>query len=94
MRTYELMVVMTKDFPHEDEKQRTEAVEKLLVEQKFSKFSVADLGKKDLAYEIQKETEGCYLLATFEAETIDIKRLDQQVKLTEGILRYLLTRAK
>ncbi len=94
MRTYELMVVVKNDFAHEDEKKRTAFVEKLLTEQQYSKLTVDDFGKKELAYEIEKQKEGCYLLATIEAETMNIARLEQQVKLTENVLRYLLTKVK
>lgn len=94
MRQYELMIVVKKDFPHDDEKKRKAFVEKLLTEQTYTDLAVEDFGKRELAYEIQKENEGCYLLVTFKADAVDAIRLEQQVKLTEGILRYLLTRTK
>jgi len=94
MRKYELMVVAKSDFPHEDEKKRKALIEKLLTDQEgYTNLKVDDLGKKQLAYEINKQTEGCYILATFEANAIHAGKIEQQVKLTDSVLRYLLTRA-
>jgi small subunit ribosomal protein S6 len=92
MRTYELMIVTTPDFPHEDEKKREELVSKLLHEQKIQKFEISDLGKKRLAYEIKKLEEGCYLLVTIQSDTMDLGKIEQQAKLQPVVLRYLLTR--
>ena len=92
MRKYELMVVMKKEFPHEDEKKRNEVIEQMLTGQKIEKLAVSDFGKKQLAYEIKKETEGCYILATFESEAVIISQVEAQVRLMDGVLRYLLTK--
>jgi small subunit ribosomal protein S6 len=92
MRTYELMIVMTPDFPHEDEKKRVELVSKLLYEQQTKSVVIADLGKKRLAYEIKKLNDGCYLLVTIECDAINAAKIEQQVKLSPAVLRYLLTR--
>ena len=92
MQKYELMLVTTADFPHEDEKKRTDLVKKLLSDQTISDLVIVDMGKKHLAYEIQKKTEGCYFLVTFAGEGVNIGAIEQQVKLQLMVLRYLLTK--
>jgi len=92
MRTYELMIVTTPDFQHEDEKKREELVSKLLYEQQTKSVTIADLGKKRLAYEIKKLNDGCYLLVAIECDAINAAKIEQQVKLNPVVLRYLLTR--
>jgi small subunit ribosomal protein S6 len=94
MRQYELLVITEPDFPHEDEKKRGELVKRLLTNQEVSNITVEDWGKKQLAYEINKKTEGCYLLITCETNAFGLKELEAQVKLTPSVVRYLLTRIK
>lgn len=91
MRKYELMIITTVDFPHEDEKKRVELVKKLLSGQTVENIEVLDMGKKNLAYEIKKVNEGVYLLAHFSGEHISIGAIEQQIKLQPGVIRYLLT---
>lgn len=86
------MVVVPPDFPEGDEKKTTEFVKKLLADQTVSKLEAKVWEKRQLAYEIKKYTEAVYLLATFEADAVDSKKLDQQVKLQPLVLRFLLTK--
>ncbi|MCX8008665.1 MAG: 30S ribosomal protein S6 [Patescibacteria group bacterium] len=92
MRQYELMVVVKNDFPHQDEKKRISLVEKLLGGQQYKDLVVEDFGKRLLAYPIKKQTEGCYLLAKFSSSQVSVAVIEQQVKLLDSVLRYLLTR--
>lgn len=94
MRKYELMIVLKPTFEHGTEKVRTELVNRLLTGQTIEDLKIEDLGKKDLAYEIQKLNKGVYLLVNFQANAVDLARLEQQVKLTEDVMRYLLTKLK
>lgn len=47
-------------------------------------------GKRKLAYEINKETEGYYVLFNFTSEGSFPKELDRVYKITDGILRSLI----
>ena len=68
--------------------------EKILVDlAKASKFKVAEVDKwgiKQLAYPIKKETKAYYLRLVLESG--DATTLASSLKLTEGLLRYLLVR--
>jgi small subunit ribosomal protein S6 len=86
------MVVVNTEFPENDEKKQKELVQKLIGDQKISDLSVEFWGKRQLAYEVKKQTEGIYLLATFHSEGVKVGMLEQQAKLNPQILRYLLTR--
>lgn len=91
MRTYELMLVVNPSFPHDDEKKSKELVDKLLADQDVNDLKVEVWGKKQLAYEIKKQTEAVYLLATFQANHADSQKLEQKIKLQSDVIRYLLT---
>jgi small subunit ribosomal protein S6 len=89
MRQYELMVIypVTADVT---DKTATALVEKI-VGAEAKTTSVVVLGKKQLAYPIQKQTEGIYVLATLEGEHVHVNELEKKVALGSGVLRYLLT---
>lgn len=54
--------------------------------------AVDEWGKRRLAYEINKKTEGYYVLVTFTADSEFPKELDRQYKITDGILRTIIVR--
>lgn len=89
MQKYEAMVVIST-------KQDEEAIKGLV--EKFSNLitangtlvSVDEWGKRKLAYMINKETEGYYVLFTFECEAAFPAELDRVFKITEGLLRTMI----
>ena len=89
MQKYEAMVVIST-------KQEEEAVKGLverfkgLIEENGTLVSVDEWGKKRLAYMINKETEGYYVLFTFECEAAFPAELGRVFKITEGLLRTMI----
>ena len=53
---------------------------------------VEDWGKKKLAYEVQKQTEGFYYFIHFEAETNVPALVEQDVRIMDNVLRFLCVR--
>ena len=49
-------------------------------------------GRRRLAYEINDQKEGHYVLIDFCADTEFPKELERVLKITEGVLRYLVVR--
>ncbi len=52
--------------------------------------SVDEWGKRKLAYLINKESEGYYVLMNFESEAEFPAELDRRFKITDGVLRSLI----
>ncbi len=50
-------------------------------------------GKRRLAYEIQKQTEGIYAVVRLQSEPDAVKELDRQLGLNENVLRTKVLRA-
>lgn len=91
---YELMVILD---PGIDERQ----VPALL--DRFLKVITADggtiekvdvWGRRRLAYEIQKKTEGTYAVVDFTATSEATQELDRQLKLNESVMRTKVLRAE
>ncbi len=77
-------------------KQGEEAVKTLverfsaLIQENATLESVDEWGKKTLAYEIDDETEGYYVLYTFNSVPSFPAELERRLKITDGILRFLV----
>ena len=54
--------------------------------------SVENMGKKKLAYEINKNKEAIYLLFNFEAKPDSIAELERNYRITDDILKFIVVR--
>ena len=92
MRTYEIMMIIDPDV---DDRQVAGLVEKPLEGLKAAGGTVENVdiwGRRRLAYEIQKNTEGIYVVLNLTAEPDDVKELDRQFTLNEQIMRTKVLR--
>ena len=64
---------------------------KALVETQGTVAAIDDWGKRRLAYPIEDLNEGYYVLMTFESKPELPAELDRGMKITDGIMRCLLT---
>ena len=54
--------------------------------------SVDELGKKKLAYEIQKNTEGNYVVLNFEANPSIVAELERVYRITDEVMKFITIR--
>ena len=52
--------------------------------------SVEDWGKRKLAFEIDKLTEGDYTLINFQADPNDIAELDRVLRINDAVKRHMI----
>lgn len=50
-------------------------------------------GRRRLAYEIEDQKEGYYVLVNFSSEAEFPKELERVLKITDGVIRYMVIRA-
>lgn len=65
---------------------------KALIEKHATLENVDEWGKRRLAYLINDEAEGYYVLFNFKSEPDFPAELDRRYKITDGILRSLIVR--
>lgn len=53
---------------------------------------VEELGKKKLAYEIKKNTEGYYIVLNFEANPELITELERVYRITDEVIKFIVVR--
>ena len=90
MRKYELVFVFKDD--EEAYKQGKELVtaELTRIEAVISKED--DMGSRDLAYIVKKETRGHYYIYFIDADPEKVQSLDRSFRLSREILKYLVVR--
>lgn len=89
MQKYESMFVIS---TKQDEEAIKATVEKFsaLISANGTLVSVDEWGKRKLAYLINKEAEGYYVLFTFESDAAFPAELDRVSKITDGVLRSMI----
>ena len=63
---------------------------KKLIEERATLKNVDEWGKRKLAYLINKESEGYYVLFDFESTAEFPAELDRRFRITEGVIRSLI----
>ena len=94
MHQYELMVILD---PTVEEKTVQPSLEKFLKVITAAKGTVDTLsiwGRRRLAYEIQKKTEGIYAVVNMTAPSEAVIELDRQLNLSEAVMRTKVLRAE
>jgi small subunit ribosomal protein S6 len=92
MRHYELMVILD---PELEERTVAPSLDQFLnvVRQGGGSVEKVDIwGRRRLAFEINKKTEGIYAVVDLNAEPATVKELDRQLNLNEAVLRTKVIR--
>lgn len=92
MRGYEIMTIVD---PSIDERQVAPRLEKYLEVIKKDGGSVESVdvwGRRRLAYEIQKNAEGTYVVINLTAEPASVQEMSRRLKLDEQVLRTKVLR--
>ena len=74
-------------------KEFIERFKKVIEGQDGSVTDIDEWGARDLAYRIEKQARGYYTLIRYNASGRAVDELERNLRLTDGILRYLTVRA-
>ncbi|MGO1543761.1 MAG: 30S ribosomal protein S6 [Gulosibacter sp.] len=94
MHQYELMVIID---PEIDERTIAPSLDKFLAVVTKGGGTIENIdiwGRRKLAYEIQKKSEGVYAVVNFTSDADTAKELDRQLRLSEAIMRTKVLRAE
>jgi small subunit ribosomal protein S6 len=92
MRRYEVMVILD---PSLDERTVAPSLDQFLTVVRGDGGTVEKVdvwGRRRLAYDIDKKSEGIYAVIDLSAEPATVKELDRQLTLNESILRTKVIR--
>ncbi|MGA9347668.1 MAG: 30S ribosomal protein S6 [Anaerolineae bacterium] len=93
MRNYEFTFIVHPDVEDEGIADTTEKVSQFIAAGGGQVTNVGHWGRRRLAYPIQRQREGYYVLMQVQLDPKSLGELERNLKLTEEIIRYLLVRA-
>ena len=92
MTKYELALVVNAVIEDEAREAVLANVKDMISKLGATDIAVEDAGKKRLAYDIQKMSEGYYYFIQFDAETSVPAQIEAKVRIMENVLRFLCIR--
>ncbi len=91
MRKYEIIFIAHPDLDEDNLNALTDKVKGWIEESKGEVVSVDNWGKKRMAYRIQKQRDGQYVLITANLEPASVKELSRNMGFVEAIMRSMIT---
>lgn len=91
MKAYEILYIVN---PADDEKTKDGVLERIQTTIKKDGGTIDGIdnwGKRELAYEIDKLSEGDYTLVNFTADPQSISELDRVCRINDAIVRHMIT---
>ena len=92
MRTYELVVIFRPELDEEGLDGLVSTFREVIVGSGGEPVTLEHMGRRRLAYPIQKLTEGHYVLMYANLDQASMSELERRLKLSDDVLRYLLIR--
>lgn len=91
MNKYESVIIVKPTIDEKKEKEIEDKYSKLFKEN-GTLITVENLGKKKLAYEIQKHKEGIYFRFEFESNFEFISELERQYRSDDDVMKFITVR--
>ena len=93
MNKYESVVIVN---PNLEEESIKNLIKKFsdLINTDGTVTSVEEMGKRKLAYEIQKQKEGFYIVIKFEAKPELIAELERVYRITDDIIKFITVKVE
>ena len=90
MNKYELTVVVSAKLEDEGRVAEVEKVKAMIEKANGTIANIDEAGKKKLAYEIQKMSEGYYYFITIDTDNTDLpSQLASQLRIMENVIRFM-----
>lgn len=94
MTKYEIMFIVKATLDEASIKDYTKEVQKLITDNKGKVIEFKEMGRKKLAYEIDKNVSGFYFLMNVEANAETIKEFDRKLRINENVIRHLILKTE
>ena len=91
-RTYEVMYIVDPDTADDRIAKLNEAVGKVIEKEGGTVVRMDDIGRRQLAYQINKKREGYYVLFEIDGSGQEIAELERRMRVNDMIIRYITVR--
>ena len=91
MTKYEIMYILNSTLDEETRKATIESLNKILTDNGATVTDVNEWGNRELAYEINKQTRGYYVVTTLTSgDAKAINEFDRLTKINNKVLRHMI----
>ena len=94
IRKYELLYIIPTTYTDDEIGGIETKVSTILEKDGASIDDMTRLGKLKFAYPIKKQRHGHYVLVRFTTEAINLRKIEEHLKITEEVLRHLIVAAE
>lgn len=92
MRKYELIFIVRTDLPEEELGKLITLMEGVVSSHGGKVEKVEKMGRRRLAYRVQRQREGVYVLFVVEGSGDTVKEFERRLKVNDAVLKYLSVR--
>jgi len=93
MQQYETLFVLHPDVPEAQVRETVDRAKRLIEGMGGKSGAVHEWGMRDLAYPIQKQRRGYYIVMEYAASGDVVKELERTLKIADEVLRFVSVRA-
>jgi small subunit ribosomal protein S6 len=92
MRKYEVMFIVDPNLPDEEIDQVISQAESMITDGGGAVIETEKMGRRRLAYEVQRRSEGFYVLIKADADGTIVSEVERRFRVMDNVLRYLTVR--
>lgn len=92
MRSYEMVFIISPEFDEDGAESVINDVKDLIARNGGEVTQVKPWGLRKLAYPINKQQEGRYVLTEFDLDPQSVSEIERVLKLNEPVIRHLIIR--
>lgn len=91
-RTYEIMYIAQPETAEEDITKLNDAIQQVIEGEGGNVVRIDNIGRKKLAYEIDRKKEGYYVLLETEGSGKEIAEIERRFRVNDAVIRYITVR--
>ncbi|MGI8466896.1 MAG: 30S ribosomal protein S6 [Pyrinomonadaceae bacterium] len=91
-RVYEVMYIVNPETAADDVTKLNENLQGVIESQGGSVVKLDNMGKRKMAYEINRKTEGYYVLFEIEGSGKEILELERRMRVNDAVMRFITVR--
>ena len=92
MKAYEALIILDPTLSEEDRAAVIKRISDLVTDGGSTLDTIDEWGKRKLAYEINKQSEGDYLLVEFHADPSAIDEIDRVLSIVDSVVRFIIAK--
>ena len=88
MRTYESIFIVHPEVVGDDQTAIIDKYKTILSDQGAEVLKIENWGVRTLAYQVKKQSKGCYVLLIFDAEPTVIAEFERRMRIDEMVIKF------